>query len=93
MTEDPLEARYNIRPHFEKLVRSHGLRRWARRLSTAFFVLFIETGIVPDVDSPVRGVPLLEKVMTPLSKHPADVFCQLFVRIRSPGEDMNRCSR
>lgn len=90
MTKDSLQARYNIRPHLEKLFRGHGLRRRIRGFSAGFFVLVIEPARIPDVNPPARSIPLLKKVMASLSKHPADVFCKLLVGIRSP---RNRCER
>jgi len=84
MAKDSLQARYDIRPHLEKLFRSHGLRRRIRGFSAGFFVIVIKPARVPDVNPPARGIPLLKKVMASLSKHPADVFCKLLVGIRSP---------
>ena len=84
MTEDSLQAWYNIRPHFEKLFRSHGLRGRICRVGTGFFVLVIEPVRAPDVNPPIRSISLLEKVVTSLSKHLTDVFCKLLAWIWGP---------
>jgi len=88
--KDSLQTRYDIRPHFEKLFRGHWLRRRIRGFSAGFFVLVIEPVRVLDVNPPARSIPLLKKVVASLSKHSADVFCELLVGIRSPRD---RCER
>ena len=84
--EDSLQAWYDIRPHFEKLFRSHGLRRRIRGFRAALFVLVIEPVGTPDINPPTRGISLLKKVVTSLSKQSTDVFCELVVGIWGPGE-------
>ena len=86
MAEGSLQARYDIQPHFEQLVRGHGLGGRILRFCTAFLVIVIASVGVLIVDPPVCGIPLLKKVMTSLSKHSADVFCKLLVGVWGPVE-------